>query len=270
MASDASQIPEHVRRAAVHFPSSGPEGPTPPGVQVVDVTGGIVVVTETNNMVDTPELSLGRVDQALEEVRAVLRGAGRTWAYWTVDADRPELVAALRARGLVVNTRPPWEARFTALALVREPDGGDPPGVIARAASSRCEEVHRADDVLAEVYPGDAARRSAMRERAAGRFEYEQLPDAISRSYVAFVDGELVGVANSLFTPQVVNMMGGSVLPSARGRGAYRALVAARWRDAVERGTPALTVQAGAMSRPILERVGFVPVGAIEVLLDEL
>ena len=44
------------------------------------------------------------------------------------------------------------------------------------------------------------------------------------------LDGELVGVANSLFTPQVVNMMGGSVRPSARGRGAYRALVAARWK----------------------------------------
>jgi hypothetical protein len=109
-----------------------------------------------------------------------------------------------------------------------------------------------------------------MRERAPGRFEYERLPDAISRSYVAFIDDELVGVANSLFTPHVVNMMGGSVRPNARGRGAYRALVAARWRDAVARGTPALTVQAGAMSRPILERVGFVPVGGIDVLLDEL
>jgi len=38
----------------------------------------------------------------------------------------------------------------------------------------------------------------------------------------------------------------------ARGRGAYRALVAARWADAVERGTPALVTQAGAMSKPML------------------
>jgi hypothetical protein len=178
-------------------------------------------------------------------------------------------VAALEARGLVQNTRPPWEARFAALALVREPDGGDPPGVTARAVES-LEELHRADDVLAEVYPSDAAKRSSMRERAAGRFEYEQLPDAVNRSYVAFLGDELVGVASSLFTPHVVNLMGGSVRPSARGRGAYRALVATRWRDAVARGTPALTVQAGAMSRPILESVGFVPVGGIEVLLDEL
>ena len=33
-------------------------------------------------------------------------------------------------------------------------------------------------------------------------------------------------------------------LPDARGRGAYRALVRARWDDAVRRGTPALVVHA--------------------------
>ena len=43
----------------------------------------------------------------------------------------------------------------------------------------------------------------------------------------------------------------------ARGRGAYRAVVRARWDAAVARGTPALAVGAGPMSRPILERLGF-------------
>ena len=55
-----------------------------------------------------------------------------------------------------------------------------------------------------------------------------------------------------------------------RGRGAYRALVRARWDVAVERGTPALTVSAGAMSRPILERLGFVTVGFAHGLSDTL
>src|SRR3954451_5091 len=203
----ARDIPDDVRLAAVHFPSSGPEGPVPPGVQVVDVTGGIVVITDTNNMVDVPDVSLGRVDQTLEEARSALRDAGRSWAYWTLDADRPEVIAALKARGLVENTRPPWEARFTAMALLHEPAGDDAPGITARRVES-LDEVHRADDVLAEVYAGDAARRSGMRERAPGRFEYEQLPDAVSRTYVAMLDGDVVGVANSLLTPQVVNMMG--------------------------------------------------------------
>ena len=54
--------------------------------------------------------------------------------------------------------------------------------------------------------------------------------------------------------------MGGSTAEWARGRGAYRAIVRARWDEAVRRGTPALAVGAGAMSRPILERLGFVQV----------
>jgi hypothetical protein len=37
----------------------------------------------------------------------------------------------------------------------------------------------------------------------------------------------------------------------------------------VARGTPALITQGGAMSRPILERVGFDPVGHVHALVDE-
>ena len=59
------------------------------------------------------------------------------------------------------------------------------------------------------------------------------------------------------------------VKPEARGRGAYRALVDARWEAAAERGTPALVTQAGAMSKPILERLGFRGVCEITILLDD-
>ena len=50
--------------------------------------------------------------------------------------------------------------------------------------------------------------------------------------------------------------------------GAYRALVAARAREAADRGTPVLVTHAGQMSRPILERLGFKPVSRIDRLLD--
>jgi hypothetical protein len=46
--------------------------------------------------------------------------------------------------------------------------------------------------------------------------------------------------------------------------------VLARWDLAVERGTPALTVQAGRMSRPICERMGFGFVEAVRVFVDNL
>jgi GNAT superfamily N-acetyltransferase len=67
-----------------------------------------------------------------------------------------------------------------------------------------------------------------------------------------------------------VYLAGGGTRPDRRGRGAYRALVRARWDAAVERGTPALTVGAGAMSRPILERLGFAIVGWADCLVDDL
>jgi predicted GNAT family acetyltransferase len=61
---------------------------------------------------------------------------------------------------------------------------------------------------------------------------------------------------------------GGSTHPDYRGRGCYRALVRARWNAAVTRGTPLLAVQAGAMSKPILERLGFRQIATVHALVD--
>jgi hypothetical protein len=87
--------------------------------------------------------------------------------------------------------------------------------------------------------------------------------------YLAYLDGVPVATATATFTEWGAVLNAGSTRESARGRGAYRALVAARWEDAVARGTPALVTQAGAMSRPILERLGFREVCEIRIFLDE-
>jgi GNAT superfamily N-acetyltransferase len=76
--------------------------------------------------------------------------------------------------------------------------------------------------------------------------------------FAAVVDGRPVGVARSVDMDHGVAMMGGAVLPEFRGRGAYRALVRARWDYAAARGTPLLVVQAGALSAPVLDGLGFV------------
>ena len=54
-----------------------------------------------------------------------------------------------------------------------------------------------------------------------------------------------------------LGLWAGAVLPTHRGRGLYRAIVAARARYARRTGYRFLTVDAGPMSRPILERLGF-------------
>jgi len=47
-------------------------------------------------------------------------------------------------------------------------------------------------------------------------------------------------------------------------------MIRARWDLAVERGTPALTVQAGQMSRPVLESSGFSVIAAAKMYVDDL
>ncbi len=53
------------------------------------------------------------------------------------------------------------------------------------------------------------------------------------------------------------DLWGGSTLEEHRGRGHYSALVAARAQEARSRGYRFLTIDASAMSRPILEKIGF-------------
>ena len=60
------------------------------------------------------------------------------------------------------------------------------------------------------------------------------------------------------------------MLEHARGLGVYNALIRARWEAAVARGTPALTVQAGRMSKPILEKLGFQDVGQAHIFVDTI
>ena len=87
-------------------------------------------------------------------------------------------------------------------------------------------------------------------------------------TFLAFVEGRPVAAGYASYTPLGLLLFGGATLPAARGRGAYRALVAARAREAAARGTPVLVTHAGQMSRPILERLGFTSVARIDRLLD--
>jgi GNAT superfamily N-acetyltransferase len=79
------------------------------------------------------------------------------------------------------------------------------------------------------------------------------------RVYVAYVDEAPVSAAWILLPEgsQFGSLWGGSTLSEYRGRGLYTALLAARAREATQRGVRYLTVDASPMSRPILEKFGF-------------
>jgi GNAT superfamily N-acetyltransferase len=79
------------------------------------------------------------------------------------------------------------------------------------------------------------------------------------RGYLATVLGAAVGVARLYTHPDshFGGLYGGGILPNYRRRGFYRALIAARARDARELGAKYLIVDALPTSRPILEKLGF-------------
>lgn len=97
----------------------------------------------------------------------------------------------------------------------------------------------------------------------------ERFRETVNLMHAVWLDGELVCAGTSAPTGHGLLLYGGATVARARGRGAYRALVRARWDDAVALGTPALITQGGGVSRPILERLGFERVGEVHMLLDD-
>ena len=101
----------------------------------------------------------------------------------------------------------------------------------------------------------DAARAPATEEATV------EEAFAIERSnceiFLAHVDGRPAGTARFVIGSIGVFLIGGATAAWARGRGAYRALVRARWDAAVVRGTPLMVTHADpATSGPILRRLG--------------
>ncbi len=186
------------------------------------------------------------------EIHGHLRARGRTACSWEVgsSATPPDLVERLLALGLVDAGDP----LAVGMALDSEPRGAPPPAVEVRRAESAADELIAAE-LASAVFGGPVIPRA---------FE----PDGPSATYLAFLDGEPVGRATGSFSAYGVSLFGGATLPQARGRGAYRALVHARWRDAVRRGTPLAVTQGGRQSRPILQRLGFREVCELRILVD--
>ncbi|BBC33034.1 hypothetical protein SGFS_043280 [Streptomyces graminofaciens] len=83
-------------------------------------------------------------------------------------------------------------------------------------------------------------------------------PDGIA-VFVAEADGEVVSAAWIIFreASEFASLYGGSTLTAWRGRGIYRALVAARAELAAAREVPYLHVDASADSHPVLRGLGF-------------
>jgi GNAT superfamily N-acetyltransferase len=112
------------------------------------------------------------------------------------------------------------------------------------------------DDILTienEVWDTDHSRLVERLKRT--QTEHEELISL----YIAYVNDEPAAAGWIEYYPDkpVAGLWGGSTRAAFRGRGLYKALLARRAQEALQRGVSYLTVDASPMSRPILERLGF-------------
>jgi GNAT superfamily N-acetyltransferase len=262
------EIPEHVRRQALH-PFT--ELQLPAGWKRAE--GEHVLVCFHNypiaKIVEPRDLAPGDVDAAVEEARALVREAGKDLLVWWVEPSYEWLGPELERRGLVNEETPGFEPVENAMALV-EPPLKEAPDDVAVTLVDSIDDLAASDRVTVEAFGMGAEGLDELDQNRAERYAEYVTPGNSARQFIAWLDGRVVGTAAAAIGDAGVNLFAAGVLPDARGRGVYRAMIAARWDLAVERGTPALTVQAGQMSRPVLESAGFAFIAAAKMYVDDL
>jgi GNAT superfamily N-acetyltransferase len=214
---------------------------------------GVLRHTGGYNFVDWWDFGEERAFEIAAREAAFFRPRG-TVKWKVYDHDAPaNLGDALAAAGFAAEGR----ETFMALDIADPPDwGAPPPGVEVRRITDR-----------AGVIDFMAVNTAAFGERGSWTVEFleSRLADPVLGIYVAYVDGRPVTCGRLEDCPGTpfTGIYGGGTTPEARGRGVYRAMVAARTAEARRRGYRYLTVDARETSRPILERLGFQPVAML-------
>ncbi|HEX4519173.1 MAG TPA: GNAT family N-acetyltransferase [Gaiellaceae bacterium] len=207
------------------------------------------------------EANLAAIVDRVEGMIALKGLDEATW--WVGELSTPEgLADELAGLGLQPDDPP----EMTSLTIGSAPSGE--PAVDVRRAET-VEDALAAAEIDWECFGVPEAERAARRQEVAAAWPALHA-GGLQSTYLAYLDGEPAGFARAVFTQRAALLLGGATLPSARGHGVYTSLVHARWNEAVERGTPRLAVSAGPMSAPILESLGFDPIGRVRLLRQRL
>jgi hypothetical protein len=193
------------------------------------------------------------IDEVIAEVRE--RGAASPRVRWWINARTTPADTAdvLRRHG--------FEKVETVEILARELTDVDvlvanldvPDDVVVRPAMD-AESIYRAGEIDAEVFGGSVPPKEQLDEEAR---------DPSTVRFLVSLDGTDVGSAGYTLADDVLRLWGAGVLPSARGRGAYRALLAVRCQTGAAAGaTLALVKGLATTSAPILRLAGFQPYAA--------
>ena len=234
----------------------------------------------------------GEADEVIREARAIF-AARHLPLMWTLDpeAEPSDFAQHLAKHGIIPDPHGA-ESQVMVMPIDATVEGPAIEGLEIRDALVDLETFRMADGAAQEAFgqeiPSPLQGRgsgsnqlvpSSSRLRAgAGKNEYSAMQErrrlnfrAAGNRYwlLATMHGEPAGTAGmSLFPPEGAILQGGSVRASFRGRGIYRAMVAARHEIARRAGAGGLAVWGGDMSAPILSGLGFQKVGWRRFYLD--
>ncbi|MFB7222066.1 GNAT family N-acetyltransferase [Streptomyces sp. NPDC056227] len=190
------------------------------------------------------------LDELIARQRDYFAARGEAVEWKIRGHDRPaDLTDRLRAAGFAA------EDEETILIGLTKDMASPPvlPDGVALRRVTEAADMHRIAAMESVIWGQDL---SMIGDDLAGRIA--AAPDDIT-VLVAEADGELVSAAWLVVRPgtEFAGLWGGSTLSAWRGRGIYRALVAARAEIAAARGVSYLQVDASDDSAPILRRLGF-------------
>lgn len=220
----------------------------PASGRLIRVTDGYALSADygqTWAQVERIRLREDELGAAIATVDGFMRESGTERASWWLSERSTPSEDAFLAAGL---QRDDHDYLHAAMVLTAEPPAVE--GIEVRRVET-LEEYAESRRLALDAFVNPHMRPPTDAEIAA---EWEHQADPI---FAAWLDGRMASTGRAIYTRAGGYLMGGSTAEWARGRGAYRAVVRARWDEAVRRGRPALAVGAGSMSRPILERLGF-------------
>src|SRR5262249_23210866 len=208
-----------LREFAEYLNAFEPPGPDEQRVETPRYTL-LMGVGDTWNTVQRQDFGADEVDDVLAEVRGLVRARGRSSAQWEIGSvARPAgLVDMLLQRGLV-----PHEHDDYAVALVlRAAPPAGPAGTEGRAGKSLAAYVEACcvQQVAFGMTPEEVAEDM--------RHVEPRWHDGARVMHAVWWDDRIVSAGTCVLTDHGVHLHGGATLPDYRGRGAYRALLAAR------------------------------------------
>lgn len=187
------------------------------------------------------------LDHAIERTRA---WGESQLTFWTNPSDTPDLEDELRRRGA--------EHIDTVAVLARPIDEleVDVPGDATAEIVRTLDQVREVDAINVAVWEQTALDDEGL------RVEWEEVVAGLASGEnvraLGRIDGRAVSTGGCTIVDGFARLWGAATLPEARGRGAYRAVLAERLRAGAERGARTALVKGRiTTSAPILERSGF-------------